>query len=167
MNTDRQKEGQREAKGKPRRLRNHWRECNSPNFLGPGPPLSILDTKIQRNKNWRDWGTGAEGLTRRGDGEFFGHSRLFCFFGRFGTNVWWLFHVFFHTFLNASVCFLHPAEPSNSLAGVVHLSFPHFTFFVCFVFTVPKIDQKRDPGKTSKKDTFRVQKSTPKRSELR
>ena len=33
-------------KGRPRRLRNHRRECGGSNFLGPGPPQSILDTKI-------------------------------------------------------------------------------------------------------------------------
>ena len=32
----------------------HWGRNKPPNFGGPGPPLSILDTKIQRKQNRRN-----------------------------------------------------------------------------------------------------------------
>ena len=44
----RKKSGQREAKGRPRELRNLRGSARAPIFLGPGPPQSILDTKIPR-----------------------------------------------------------------------------------------------------------------------
>ena len=44
----------KEVKRAKKRHDPHWRGSKPPNFGGPDPPLSILDTKIQKKQNRRN-----------------------------------------------------------------------------------------------------------------